>query len=85
MPYILKEHRPLLDAHLKEIKVLNVGELNYCITKLCNQFLNGELSYSTGNDVIGVLECAKLEFYRRVMGNFEDKKAKSNGDVYEIS
>jgi hypothetical protein len=57
------------------------GELNYLITKLCLDYLGTE-SYSKYNEVIGVLECAKLEMYRRAVAPYEDKKIAENGDVY---
>lgn len=61
------------------------GELNYVITKLIDQYLKEEgLRYANINEVIGVLECAKLELYRRIAGPYEDKKIISNGDVYDI-
>ena len=34
------------------------------------------------NAAIGVLECAKLELYRRVVAMYEDGKIKENGDVF---
>jgi hypothetical protein len=40
------------------------------------------LTYETLNAVIGVLECAKLEFYRRVAAPYEDTKIQQNGEVY---
>ena len=33
--------------------------------------------------LIGVLECAKLELYRRVAAPYEDDKIDENGDVYQ--
>lgn len=59
------------------------GVLNYCISALLNKVLktNG-VSYRNINDLIGVLECAKLELYRRVASPYEDEKIQSNGDVY---
>lgn len=80
MPYIPKIYRQqILDGNLPE----NAGELNYAITALINKYLLefGE-SYSRYNEVIGVLECVKLELYRRVISKYEDKKMKENGDVY---
>ncbi|MEE8372500.1 MAG: hypothetical protein V3R87_02025 [Dehalococcoidia bacterium] len=61
-----------------------VGELNYKITEACIDFIeeNGGLSYTTVQNVIGVLECAKLELYRRVLAPYEDTKIAENGDVY---
>ena len=42
------------------------------------------LKYSEINSVIGVLECAKMELYRRIAAPYEDKKCEENGDVYSI-
>jgi len=60
------------------------GELNYAITRLCDRYLaiHGGVSYARVNEIVGVLECAKQEFYRRVAGPYEDRKLAANGDVY---
>lgn len=106
--------------------ILDEGELNYTITKLCWDFWKKDPCYTTGNTIVecfertsarafctieplndldyfiyeiisgvhnrpimplvatqGVLRCAQLEFYRRVLAPYEDKKRKQNGDVYE--
>jgi hypothetical protein len=78
MPYIAKEDR------FKAVEELNnPGELNYAVTVLIQKYLGKHgLSYSTMNDIIGALEASKLEFNRRVVGPYEDKKIKKNGDVY---
>lgn len=82
MPYIKKYDRPKIDAALRFLEPLNVGEMNYVITKLCRKFIaeNGE-RYESYNALIGVLECAKLELYRRKISPYEDIKILSNGDV----
>jgi len=59
----------------------DAGELNYAITILCLKYA-GQFNYAKINEVIGVLECAKLEFYRRLAAPYEDTKIKENGDVY---
>lgn len=61
-----------------------VGELNYNITEACIDFIeeSGGLSYTNVQNVIGVLECVKLELYRRVLAPHEDLKIVENGDVY---
>lgn len=62
---------------------INVGEINYQITKILNTYLQDSgVSYQTINDIIGALEGAKLEFYRRIVVPYEDKKIQENGDVY---
>jgi hypothetical protein len=40
------------------------------------------VGYAEINEVVGVLECCKLELYRRLAAPYEDTKIKENGDVY---
>lgn len=80
MPYVKQDVRELLDGGYQP---QNVGELNYVITGLCNRYVDTfDASYKIYNDIIGVLECAKQEFYRRAVSPYEDNKIKENGDVY---
>ncbi len=80
MPYIEQGIRASLDDGRKATKG---GELNYQFSKLLNDFVAMKgLSYATINEAIGALESAKLEFYRRVAGPYEDKKIIENGEVY---
>lgn len=59
------------------------GELNYQITKLIFEYFKGNGGrYQQINDILGALEGAKLEFYRRIVAPYEDKKITENGDVY---
>lgn len=81
MPYIPTTTR----ARLKQLPLTmtNAGELNYVITRILLDYLNvNDTRYQTLNDCIGVLECAKLELYRRLAAGYEDQKAKEHGDVY---
>jgi len=82
MPYIKQRDRIELDEEMRDIAT--AGELNYAITRLCIDYIDrhGTISYDTINTVIGVLECAKQEFYRRVATPYEEKKIEENGDVY---
>jgi len=84
MPYIKQDQRKEFDDALTHIgnNVEDTGELNYCITVLLKHylFLHGK-SYKTINDCIGVLEASKIEFYRRVVAEYEDIKIKENGDI----
>lgn len=81
MPYIKAERRA--DLSHKGPMPTNAGELNYAVTSLVDWYLvaHGK-RYATLNEVIGVLECAKLELYRRVAAPYEDTKIAENGDVY---
>lgn len=81
MPYIANEaRRAELDQFMEPE---DPGELNYAVTRLALRYLErcGE-SYVTINAIVGALECAKLEFYRRAAAPYEQNKANENGDVY---
>lgn len=81
MPYILPDRRRLLLTG--ETPPRNIGELNFLITDRMLQYLKWhDINYTTINAVLGALEAAKLEFYRRVAVPYEDEKIKENGDVY---
>lgn len=81
MPYITQDRRTALVWDDK----LSIGDVNFLITNQLQEYLEQEgLSYKTLNEIIGVLECAKQEFYRRVVVPYEDKKKEENGDVYTV-
>lgn len=63
----------------------NAGELNYAITRLVDRYLveQGGVRYTRLNEVVGALECAKLEAYRRLAAPYEDRKLREAGDVYD--
>lgn len=82
MPYITQERRnDLADTYSERDIIKTPGELNYKLTELCIEYLDTP-SYQDYNDVIGALEACKLEFYRRLVSPYEDKKIEENGDVY---
>ena len=65
------------------------GELNYIITKACIDYVEqraldnqGIVNYEILNSVVGAMESAKSEFERRVVQPYENKKIRSNGDVF---
>lgn len=86
MPYIRKIEREQLDDKIDEISriVDHDGQLNYVFTRLCHNWLRkvGK-KYTRINQLIGVLECAKLEFYRMIAAPYENIKIKENGGVGE--
>jgi hypothetical protein len=79
MPYIDKNLRARFNSRADVPR--NAGELNYVITKTIMEYCSTG-GYQEINDVLGALEGAKLEFYRRVAVPYEDQKIKDNGDVY---
>ena len=93
MPYVKPELRSTLDPAvdrvvnaLRELELdypesCTEGNLNYVISSILNTvYTNG--GYKAINDAVGVLECVKQEFYRRVASPYEDVKSQLNGDVY---
>ena len=85
MPYIAKESRCYLNLVIKNFTVNTPGILNYIITRICHVYIkNVGLKYSTLNEVIGVLECAKQELIRQVVNPYEDKKKAENGNISEL-
>jgi len=81
MPYIKPDRRKQLQNEV----ATTCGELNYMITDLLTTYLIvNEESYQTYNDMIGALEGAKLELYRRKIVPYEEKKKNENGDVYDM-
>ena len=82
MPYIKQEMRDQFNDGLITLPS-NEGEMNYVITDLLDDYLSAYgLNYANVNALVGVLECAKLELYRRIAAPYEDEKIKENGDVY---
>jgi len=80
MPYITKHDRNNIDV--LNFDPVCAGQLNYVITTIIRDYYNKSPSYQSVNDVVGALEGAKLEFYRRVAAPYEDTKVIQNGDVY---
>jgi len=100
MPYIRCARRWKFQTEIDELKEVlkqesnstNIdGDLNFIITSLfevapevCGE-REGHWRYRIINRLVGVLECCKLEFYRRIGALKEDDAINRNGDlqVYE--
>lgn len=90
MPYVQYDIRDYIDREIAALanKLKSEpaaskpdGSLNYAITRLICLGPNPQ-SYKDYNAVIGVLECVKLELYRRQIALYEDAVMDKNGDVY---
>jgi hypothetical protein len=59
------------------------GAVNYTITRLLHGAyeMRTRPGYFKLNRALGVLEAAKLEIYRRIVGPFEDTAIQRNGDI----
>ena len=83
MPYITPEQKKKIEDDFSGNRAESPGELNFMITTLILEYMSGKvINYQTINDVVGALECAKQEFYRRIATPYEEKKISENGDVY---
>jgi len=81
MPYIGTKERHEIDW--AERSPETPGELNYKLTQIILDYMDHKpKSYTLYNEVMGVLECCKQEFYRRPVADYENKKLDLNGDVY---
>ena len=89
MPYIKKEDRyHILEKKKVESVTINIdevksaGDMQYAIAVIIKNFMERKgLNYQNCNDVMGALAGAQMEFYRRTVVPYEDKKIEENGDV----
>lgn len=79
MPYIKQERREEIDAGAP---AETAGELTYSIAVLINDYLarRGHCFDAFG-EVWAALCSARLEFERRTVAGYEDRKIAENGDV----
>ena len=89
MPYINHAMRKKLNPDIEALADalyrdgnIDDGEVNFAITRLLCLTYGLNIKYSVINRIMGVLECVKLEFYRRIAAPYEDTKKHLNGDVY---
>jgi hypothetical protein len=79
MPYIPKSEKAKVD---QDNLITNAGQFNYALNQVISIYLEqNSMSYQTCNDIIGAMECAKMELYRRLLAPYEDVKILQNGDV----
>lgn len=93
MPYIPSSDRPVYDPQIKQLAELlarqpadrRKGHANYVITQILRKAWGvddpAHESYSSYADIIGTLECAKHELYRRRLAAYEDTAIAKHGDL----
>ena len=89
MPYIDKYARKALDEFLYSgppgfrVADLQPGEMAYVLYRMLLQWTDTEENNFTDHAmVIGVLDCVKEEYRRRVLNPYEDGKIAEHGDVF---
>ena len=85
MPYVTKSQRPKIDLALKNLLLLDEGELNYAACSLFMRFIDsqeGEISYKKIQAGLGGLHEAECEIRRRILTGYEHAKIIQNGDIF---
>lgn len=87
MPYTVQGARrdePVLRAIAATL--MEKGDLTWAISVLMDEFTlsHGIVSYGTLSAARSAAQDAADEWYRRVMAPYEDKKLRSNGEVYRV-
>ena len=88
MPYIPQTRRDGIDIELIAERLnwvpANAGDLNFLVsTFIANYIRENGCKYAVLNEMIGALECAKMELNRVIIGPYEDVKIAENGPVYD--
>ncbi len=93
MPYIPQQDRSAYDPDIARLAASlarqtpekRKGHANYVVTQILRKAWGLDAaaneSYSSYADVVGTLECAKLELYRHWLGPYEDKAIDRHGDL----
>lgn len=83
MPYIEEADRTFIDPKVEHFHAdeMTDGELNYAVTTLLVDSMPAVPGYADYQRIVGLLECIKLEFYRRAAAPYEDWKRDQRGDV----
>ena len=85
MPYIAQERRSRFKKAMGDLigQMDGPWDLNYVMSVLARKYVKfkSPVSYTLLNEVVGVFELAKLEFYRTVAVPFEKTKIIENGDI----
>ncbi len=83
MPYIDKVERDKITKWLERAlgEIDTKGQLCFAIYYLMKEFAERRMNFDNASNSLIAADCAKLEFYRRIMAPYEDKKIEENGDI----
>jgi hypothetical protein len=91
MPYISrsdrKQYQEVLSALAELVpkdRTVRPGHMNYIVSLLIEKVYGSRLRYADHNEVVGVLNCIALEFYRRKTAPYEDEKIQEEGDLTDL-
>ena len=89
MPYINLGNRvaldPIIDGLLNRLASLECrkGDVNYCVTRIILEALRPSTGwdYHSLSDCVSVARDVADEIHRRLLGPYEDKAVRKNGDI----
>lgn len=91
MPYIKRQDRAQyqeliakLAATIPQDPKARAGHFNYVVSLLIEKTYGTKMRYADHNEVVGVLHCIALEFYRRKTAPYEDIKIQEEGDLADL-
>jgi len=85
MPYITKPRRKVIDENIKNLILLDEGEMNYAACQLFMRYIDsqeGGISYKNIQAGLGALHEAECELRRRILTGYEHQKVIANGDIF---
>jgi hypothetical protein len=84
MPYLSEEARTRLIERLDaDGNAMSPAELNFVLCAFMLTYWEDlGPSYQALNDIIGAMDLAKAEFWRRVVVPYEAEKCDINGDIF---
>ena len=91
MPYIKRQDRAQyqdlitqLAALVPQDRMARAGHLNYIVSLLLEKTYGTKIRYADHNEIMGLLTCISLEFYRRKTAPYEDTKIEEDGDLTDL-
>ena len=91
MPYIGRKDRAKYQELITELAEMipkdamsRAGNFNYVVSLLIEKTYGTKIRYADHNEVVGVLSCIALEFYRRKTAPYEDIKIGEEGDLADL-
>jgi hypothetical protein len=86
MPYITPDARAFYEPELTRLGTRVhgdvIGGLTYVLTKLLLAWVGESPTYARYALVVGAIETAKMELYRKAVALYEDQKCAENGEVF---
>lgn len=91
MPYIARKDRGQYQKIVQELASLipedrmqRPGHINYVVSLLIEKIYGKQLRYADHNEIVGVLNCIALEFYRKKTTPYEEDKIREEGDLSDL-